>query len=80
MKTYKFRPQQWSTRTSKHRRYIQSFNRDYNNVNWHVRHWYDNFLSRCGSQLHYLADHAPYPLRKKWKPVFQKFIQHHRKF
>lgn len=47
---------------------------------WHIRHWYPDHIVRAGGHLHYLADHAPSPIRKKWKPVFKKFIQQHRKF
>lgn len=35
---------------------------------------------RIGSQLHYLADHAPVPIQRKWKPVFQRFCKRYRKF
>ena len=35
---------------------------------------------RIGSQLHYLADHAPLPVQKKWKPAFRRFCKQYRKF
>jgi hypothetical protein len=35
---------------------------------------------KIGSQLHYLADHAPLPVQKKWKHMFRKFCQRYRKF
>ena len=35
---------------------------------------------KIGGQLHYLADHAPLAVQKKWKPVFRKFCQRYRKF
>lgn len=82
IKTYKFRPQQWSKHSSKYRRYLRNVKqyRDNINLNWNVRQWHPNFIFRCGGHLHYLADHAPDPIKKKWKPAFMKFIQRHRKF
>jgi len=35
---------------------------------------------RIGSQLHYLADHAPVPIQQKWKSAFRKFCERYRKF
>jgi hypothetical protein len=35
---------------------------------------------RIGSHLHYLADHAPLPIQRKWKPVFRRFCERYRKF
>ena len=35
---------------------------------------------RIGNQLHYLADHAPEPVQKKWKPAFRRFCKQYRKF
>jgi len=35
---------------------------------------------KIGGQLHYLADHAPLSVQKKWKPVFRRFCQQYRKF
>ena len=34
-------------------------------------------LGRIFSNLHYLAEHAPYPVRKKWKPAYTRFYKHH---
>ncbi len=49
---------------------------------WHryERRFYSSHLLRLGGYLHYLADHAPRPVRKKWKPVFRKFCKLHPKF
>jgi hypothetical protein len=35
---------------------------------------------RVGGYLHYLADHAPLAVRKKWKTAFRKFCKLHPKF
>lgn len=35
---------------------------------------------RVGGYLHYLADHAPYSVRKKWRTAFRKFCKLHPKF
>lgn len=48
-------------------------------------HWYehrpcDQHVLRVGGYLHYLADHAPNPVRKKWKQAFQRFCKLHPKF
>jgi hypothetical protein len=38
------------------------------------------YVYNIGSQLHYLADHAPEPVRQKWKTAYQRFTNHYRKF
>ena len=40
----------------------------------------DKHSWRVGGYLHYLADHAPYIVRKKWKTAFRKFCKLHPKF
>jgi hypothetical protein len=47
--------------------------------NYHKRRWTDSSIHRIGGQLHYLGSHAPYPVRKKWKIVEQKFMNRYRK-
>lgn len=77
MKTYKFRPS--DPYTLKVRRQLKmAYPKEL--ANRYIRHWHPCHIMRVGGHLHYLADHAPKPIRKKWKTAFKKFIQRHRKF
>ena len=33
-----------------------------------------------GSHLHYLACHAPLPVRSRWKSAYRRFCDHYRDF
>jgi hypothetical protein len=52
-----------------------------------VYHWQPRYrLTRfpgvynIGGHLHYLAQHAPKPVRIKWLPAWRRFVAHYRKF
>lgn len=49
---------------------------------WHYyeRRYTSKHVLRVGGYLHYLADHAPYSVRKKWKKAFKHFLKLHPKF
>lgn len=47
---------------------------------YHERRYTNKHVWRVGGYLHYLADHAPYAVQKKWKTVFRKFCKLHPKF
>jgi hypothetical protein len=49
---------------------------------WHhrERRASNNHVWRVGGYLHYLADHAPRAVNKKWKTAFRKFCKLHPKF
>jgi len=47
---------------------------------YHIRSHTDKHFLRVGGYLHYLADHAPLAVNKKWKKVFRKFCKLHPKF
>ena len=49
------------------------------NYNWIERRNCDNFILRTCGVLHYLADHAPLPIQKKWKKVWKQFIRKYSK-
>ena len=40
----------------------------------------ERHVLRVGGYLHYLADHAPLAVNKKWKKAFRKFLKLHPKF
>lgn len=50
--------------------------------NWSMRSRLTLFpgVYNIGSYLHYLADHAPEPIQKRWKPAFLRFCKRYRKF
>lgn len=75
MKTLKFRPTDGYPLSL--RRKMGFPTGDYK---WHYRHWYPSFIDRTGARLHYLADHAPRPIQRKWKRVFAQFTRAHPKF
>ena len=53
------------------------------NHNWQTRiRWYPagwgfnkQVLGRIFSQLHYLACHAPTPIRQRWRPAYKRFCE-----
>lgn len=49
---------------------------------WHryERRHSDKHVWRVGGYLHYLADHAPRAVNKKWRTAFRKFLKLHPKF
>lgn len=49
--------------------------------NWIMRaEWtIAGYLHKVHSQLHYLSSHAPYPVRKKWSKIANKFEHRHHK-
>lgn len=78
----KFRPQQL------HKSYIIKHRLKYgcvDNFNWQTRvKWYPagwkinhRVLGRIHSRLHYLACHAPEPIRKQWRARYQMFMNKH---
>ena len=54
-------------------------NRNVGLWHWHTRRNFDSFLYRTVGRLHYLAYHAPLPIRKKWRKVAQQFEQKYQK-
>lgn len=44
------------------------------------RRYTNKHVWRVGGYLHYLADHAPYAVRKKWRKAFKHFCKLHPKF
>jgi hypothetical protein len=52
------------------------------NVKWLPRHRLTMFptVYNIGSQLHYLAQHAPKPIQRRWLLAWQRFTAHYRKF
>jgi hypothetical protein len=68
----KFRPQDFSG----------SFKLKWQNVGqWH---WipfrnYSTHFERISAHLHYLGEHAPKPVRKKWWPVWNRFYKRYHK-
>jgi hypothetical protein len=65
----------------------QDFNGKYKLKNNPVGQWHRYERRHCnqhswrvGGYLHYLADHAPLAVRKKWKTAFRKFLKLHPKF
>lgn len=46
---------------------------------YHRRNYAEHFI-RVGGYLHYLADHAPITVNKKWKLAFRRFCRLHPKF
>lgn len=47
--------------------------------NWIQRRKCDNFILRTCAVLHYLADHAPLPIQKKWRNAWQQFAKKYSK-
>jgi hypothetical protein len=52
-----------------------------------VQHWQPRYrltkfpgVYNIGSQLHYLAQHAPRSIRIRWLPAWRRFAAHYRKF
>jgi hypothetical protein len=58
------------------------FRPDRRGENWQPRHRLTMFpvVYNIGTQLHYLAQHAPRPIRQRWRSAWQRFTQHYRKF
>lgn len=50
--------------------------------NWQSRYRLTRFpgVYNIGSQLHYLAQHAPKAVRSRWQWAWQRFIQRYKKF
>lgn len=70
----KFRPQDFSGK-------FKLRNNPVGQYHFQERHAYTPLhYIRTGGHLHYLADHAPSPIRKKWSRVFRKFCKLHPKF
>lgn len=72
-KSLKFRPETFGAKYKLKHNPVGEYHR-------HERKSSDNHVWRVGGYLHYLADHAPYSVRKKWKTVFRKFCKLHPKF
>lgn len=76
-KILKFRPQGY------YRNYSGKWkikNNPVGKYNWQERSYNSKHYIRVGARLHYLADHAPMPLNKKWRLAFRKFCKLHPKF
>jgi hypothetical protein len=78
----KFRPQDIGTRLVTKSRRIHGRLENYNwqtRIKWHPAGWKINQISigRRFSYLHYLACHAPAPIRKKWRSAYNNFYNRH---
>lgn len=71
--TYAFRPQQFNGK-------FKLKNNPIGQYHWHKRSYNKSHIIRVGGYLHYLADHAPSAVGKKWKKVFKHFCKLHPKF
>lgn len=72
-KSLKFRPENFSGK------YKLKYN-PVGHYHYQERRYTNKHVWRVGGYLHYLADHAPYIVRKKWKKAFRKFCKLHPKF
>jgi hypothetical protein len=76
--TEKFRPQYMSGRYKLRVWRLSGKNPNYN---WMPRNDPPiKLIYKIGGRLHYLADHAPLPIQKRWKPVFDRFCRKYPKF
>lgn len=62
----KFRPQHFDGRWKLKNNPIGEYH-------WSQRRHYDSFILRTCGVLHYLADHAPLPIQKKWRKAWENF-------
>lgn len=72
-KSIAFRPQEFSGK-------YKLKNNPVGQWNYQTRRNYPNHIIRVGGYLHFLADHAPRAVQKKWKTAFRKFCKLHPKF
>ena len=75
---HKFRPLDIGTRYIMRQRRLIGRVENYNwqtRVEWYPVGWKSNHISisRTFSNLHYLACHAPLPIRKKWRNAYKNF-------
>jgi len=76
----KFRPQQFGGSYK-----LKLFHRHNETVGQY--HYHDGsmrpgekYLNVVGGRLHYLADHAPSAVRKRWKHAWERFLKNHPEF
>lgn len=72
-KSLKFRPENFSGK------YKLKYN-PVGHYHYQERRYTNKHVWRVGGYLHYLADHAPYAVRKKWRNAFKHFCKLHPKF
>jgi hypothetical protein len=80
----KFRPQEIN-RVHIIRLRLKGYGNEWINYNWQTRvQWFPvgyelnkRTIARQFSRLHYLACHAPDPVTKKWKSVYNQFMRKH---
>lgn len=78
----RFRPQKISKRYIIKQRLLTGRSENYNwqtRVRWYPAGWGVNkkLIGNIHSQLHYLACHAPGPIRKKWIKTYNLFYKKH---
>lgn len=71
--TKSFRPQYFSGK-------YKLRNRNVARWHWHHRRNFDSHLYRVFGQLHYLGEHAPLAVRKKWWLAWDQFYKKHQRF
>lgn len=67
----KFRPQEFNTK-------FKLKNNPVGKWHWIDHRHFPTHFHRMAAQLHYLADHAPKPIRLKWRNAWKKFEQKYR--
>lgn len=81
----KFRPQYYNPR--RRLKWWLNYREYAGELNWQVNHSDRTFrkqrwprVYRIGQHLHYLACHAPMPVRSKWRVAWRRFTHKYRNF
>lgn len=82
MKQLQFLPCDWPKRLTIKSRLKYGRSENYNwrsRIRWYPVGWKFNHQVIGGvfSRLHYLAEHAPAPIQKKWRGAYQAFLRRH---
>ena len=81
----KFRPQYFSPQ--RRLKWWREYQEYAGELNWQSNYSNKNFrqmgwprVYKIGHHLHYLACHAPLPVRPRWQAAWQRFLKNHRNF